>query len=355
MSELAVKNLDIPMLEKEEALRDKKTYKLKQTDKPFRLFTKDMLIDDIFQELETTRNAEGEIVNTRLSKEAQDYMKLFIESKGISFNETGYLSLRAAFYDLKRQDRIDLCRNLSIKFNLGVDVDRVLDEGKSFFDRTGKAAGALAVGLGAGAVINQVNPTLITDKIGEVTKDAIGNTVNSQGFKDTVNGALTNIATDALNDPSLKPNLINTADKVIGDMDFGIIGNLGKGAVIDTANNAINGINPGDYAGDVEKLITDLDVPGKVGTEANKIVDNTLANNTVPINLIAGGLAGLVAIPAIGKLYNNVSSRIKTRKNSREFYEIDSKLYEEDNKVEMENINRILHPKDYETASELSY
>ena len=138
-------------------------------------------------------------------------------------------------------------------------------------------------------------------------------------------------------------------------MDFGIIGNLGKGAVIDTANNAINGINPGDYAGDVEKLITDLDVPGKVGTEANKIVDNTLANNTVPINLIAGGLAGLVAIPAIGKLYNNVSSRIKTRKNSREFYEIDSKLYEEDNKVEMENINRILHPNDYEKASELSY
>lgn len=352
MSELVVKNLDIPMFDNEENLRAKKTYKLKETNKPFRVFTKDMLIDDIFQELETTRNDEGDIINTRLSKEAQDYMKLFFQGKGVEFNDTGYLSLRGVFYDLNRQDRIDLCRNLSIKFNLGVDVDRALDEGKSFFDKAGKAAAGVALGVGAGTIINNTNPTLITDKIGTVAKDAINRTVSSQEFQDTVNGALTNIATDALNDPSLKPNLINTADKVIDDMDFGLIGNLGKGTVIDTANNAINGINPGDYAGDVENMITDLNLSEKIGNEANNIVDTQLANNAVPINLIAGGIAGLVAVPAISKLYNNVSSRIKTRKNSREFYEIDSKLYAEDNKVEMDNINQLLNPK---AAQELSY
>ena len=42
---------------------------------------------------------------------------------------------------------------------IGYIYDRVLDEGKSFFDRTGKAAGALAVGLGAGAVIKGEIPS----------------------------------------------------------------------------------------------------------------------------------------------------------------------------------------------------
>ena len=135
-------------------------------------------------------------------------------------------------------------------------------------------------------------------------------------------------------------------------MDLGFVGNAAKPLITSTVTDSINGLNPGDYAGDAAKIIEDLDIPGKIGVEANNIVDTQLANNVIPINLIAGGIAGLVAVPAISKLYNNVSTRIQTRKNSREFYEIDSKLYEEDNKIEMDNINQILNPK---SSNELSY
>lgn len=225
MSESIVKNLNAPLLHNEEKNNNKFT--ILKTDKPVRIYSKDIALDDTFQELETTRDHEGNIINTRFSKEIQSFIRDYLMAKNISFDDTGYLSLRSACYSLKYDERLELCRNIKYKFDKDVDIDDRLKKSNSFFDRLKKdssmISGGALIGTAAGAGANIINPNLIPEKIGEIGKDVIGNEIEKNAG--LISGPIKDFANNFINNNVLTQTLpINLVSGALGGIAVGTVG-----------------------------------------------------------------------------------------------------------------------------------
>ena len=59
--------------------------KLIRIQKKLRIKTKDMEVDDIFRDLETTRDKDGNIIDTRFDEETQAFIRNFLAAKKCLF------------------------------------------------------------------------------------------------------------------------------------------------------------------------------------------------------------------------------------------------------------------------------
>ncbi len=293
---------------------DKKLQKyiLKKNSKPIRLLTKDIIIDDIFQELETTKDSEGKIINTRFSNEIQEYIYNFLKNKNISFEDTGYLSLRNACYGLKYNDRLELCRNINIKFDKNIDIESRINNSNGLFSNSKIVAGSTALGVGAGAILNASNSNLIPNKISNFGQNMVEQVVDNN--LPTVTESVTNVANEYVNN-----NVWEFVKKPVSEAINGLI----------TDNAPTLGESAKEYA--------------------NDFINDTVLKNTLPINLVAGGLMGIgvgIVGAATKGLYNivkNTVNRVSISKKNKEFIEIDNNLYKEENLNEAKRISSLLN------------
>ena len=176
MSESIVKNVDFSYLNgNKEMINTIKNgnYQVDKSHNKFRLFTKDMAIDNLFNELETTKDNNGTIIDTRFNNEIQEFIRGFIIEKGYEFIDTGYQSLRAACYNMNTKDRLELCRYINYKFDKKIDIDKTM-KGTKFFDKFKDSSAAMlggaTIGAGVGAAVNMVKPELGADLIRDPLK-----------------------------------------------------------------------------------------------------------------------------------------------------------------------------------------
>ncbi len=176
MSESIVKNVDFSYLNGNKKMINtikNSNYQVDKSHNKFRLFTKDMAIDNLFNELETTKDNNGTIIDTRFNNEIQGFIRGFINEKGYEFIDTGYQSLRAACYNMNTKDRLELCRYINYKFDKKIDIDKTM-KGTKFFDKFKDSSAAMlggaAIGAGVGAAVNMVKPELGADLIRDPLK-----------------------------------------------------------------------------------------------------------------------------------------------------------------------------------------
>ena len=142
------------------SISPKAKYAIKRNRRTFRVKSKDSYVDDIFLDLELTKDRNGKIVDTRFPKNIQDDIRAFLREKNVKYTDTGYLSLRAACYDLKTKDRIELCRRISYKFNKNVNIEKRLKKAGGFFETNKKAL----AGIGGGIVLGTAGGLLLNYK-----------------------------------------------------------------------------------------------------------------------------------------------------------------------------------------------
>ena len=206
-----IRNLTIPALnDPDKAVK----YALKKNNKPFRIVNKQMVLDNIFQTLESTRDVDGNIIDTRFPQEVQSYIRSFLMAKEVQYEDTGYLSLRGACYSLKYDDRLELCRNINAKFNMNLNIDEELKKSKGFFANL-KTNSAMIVGGGllgtaTGAVLSGTNEDLVPNIVGENGKAIIKNRIYNSGvpFSGKINGIVNSYLDNNVLSKTLPINLI---------------------------------------------------------------------------------------------------------------------------------------------------
>ncbi len=239
-------NLEVPCLNSDklkESIKNKKLV-LKKGQKKLRIKTKDMEIDDIFRDLETTYDKDGNIIDTRFNEETQKFIRDFLEAKKVEFDDTGYLSLRNACYNLKMEDRFDLCKMLELKTNHLVDADgRYRKVGNNIFNKSSnkvRAIGGAVLGAGAGLAIQSTKQDLITglnseNIVGNITESLNGNFVTnalSGPVSDVLSGPIKGVVTG-----------INSIANIGGGAVAGIALGIASKSVVNAFNNITTRIN----------------------------------------------------------------------------------------------------------------
>ena len=243
MSESTIKNIDLSYINRNpeviKAIKNK-NYRVDKSVKKFRLFTKDMAIDKIFNELEITKDKSGNIIDTRFNNEIQEFIRNYLKEKGYEFIDTGYQSLRAACYSLKDDDRLELCRYINYKFDKKIDIEKEL-KGTSFFNKLTNKAGIIlsgtTLGLATGAVINKIKPETGANLIRDPLKEVVEKTIN-ENVAPLFQGTVIDVANNLLDKKVLTESLpINLAL-------FSSAGTLTglAGSIISTAYGIINNI-----------------------------------------------------------------------------------------------------------------
>ncbi len=159
----------------------KAKYALKRYKRTFRVKSKDSYVDDILLDLELTKDKKGNIIDTRFPQEIQNDIRAFLREKKVMYTDTGYLSLRAACYDLKTKDRIELCRRISYKFNKDINIEKRLKKAGGFFETNKKAlagiGGGIVLGTAGGLLLNYKKPDFVPGLLGKaVEKSGVGGT-----------------------------------------------------------------------------------------------------------------------------------------------------------------------------------
>ena len=148
-----------------------KKYIIKKYKKSARVKSKDVYVDDLLQDLETTVDQNGNVVDTRFNKEEQAFIRQYLKDKNVTYLDTGYLSLRNVCYNLNTKDRLELCKNINYKFDKGIDIDKRMKKSSNFFQthKKGLAAigGGLVLGTTGGLIMNYANPSVIPTAIGD--------------------------------------------------------------------------------------------------------------------------------------------------------------------------------------------
>ena len=244
--EKVISNLEVPCLDSDKTKETIKNNKLvlKKSQKKLRIKTKDMEVDDIFRDLETTRDKEGNIIDTRFDEETQAFIRNFLAAKNVEFNDTGYLALRNACYNLKMEDRFDLCKMLETRTDHLVDADgRYRKVGNNIFNNSstkGRAIGGALLGAGAGVAVQATKQDLVTG----LSSDKI-----VSGITDSLNGnfvtkALSGPAADLLSGP-IKDVVtgINSVANIGGGIVAGAALGIASKSVVNAFNNITTRIN----------------------------------------------------------------------------------------------------------------
>ena len=241
-------------------------------------------LNSILMELETTKNGD-DIVDTRFNEEIQEEIKKFLKNANVTYEDTGYRSLREAIYSLDLEQKRSLCELLNSKLGKGIEINERIKKAKKKLNVVANGAANVSVGAGIGAnvasAINSVDPGITAGLLNGTFLGAwIEKQTQTEWFA-ALSGGL------------------------------GLIGT---------------------------EVIEHLPVVGGV---AQKIfaMENLAAFTAI------GATGGLIATGAltVASIVKNIVEHVKSNKSAKEFLELDSKKYEKQDEKEMELIRQHLH------------
>lgn len=239
-------------------------------------------LNKILQEKEVTYDQEGKIIDTRFNENDQSIIRGFLKSNNIIYEDTGYLALREAIYNLDNEKKEELCNKLDITKE---QEERLAKLNDNIFTRFSKkvvapVVAAAAGGTGIATAVNAVDPTLLA-----------------------------------------------------GALNTGIVGTI----VSKLANSKVIGWITGAVTGIVNVIGKHIPVIGSIISKASAI-------ENVAVLTVAGAGVGLIG--AIGKgIYNaikNKKSRYETQELQKQIIKRDEELYGQTDIEEIQKMREIL-------------
>ena len=138
-------------------------YKIIKNRKEVILINETNELNNILRELEVTKE-DDTYIDTRFDLNAQSEIRRFLADLKISFDDTGYRSLRQTIYSLDNEQKKSLCFLLNSKLGKGIDIEGRVAKAKRKLNviasgAAGISAGA-SLGMQAATAINSVDPAL---------------------------------------------------------------------------------------------------------------------------------------------------------------------------------------------------
>ncbi len=149
------------------------TYKLIKTHKQQQIIDQNYECNRILQELETTKNSDGTIIDTRFNKDMQENIISFLKLNNINFENTGYLSLRECIYNMDLYERIALANVINNMTGNRIKVNERLSKYDRNFSAKLKSAlkpiiGSAVLGETIATAVNSIDPSIIAAPINGV-------------------------------------------------------------------------------------------------------------------------------------------------------------------------------------------
>ena len=164
-------NINITNVNRVKLEEAKGLYKVLKGNKTRLIANKNYEINKIIQELETTRDKQGKIINTRFSSDVEKEIRTFFQNHHIAFEDTGYLSLRHAIYSLDYETKLVLADTINKKMGSFINIgSRISQYDTGFFTKLNnnvlKPVGSgIAIGASAAAVVNTIDPAILSGPI----------------------------------------------------------------------------------------------------------------------------------------------------------------------------------------------
>ena len=120
-------------------------------------------LNNILMDLETTKEND-KFIDTRFSEEIQEVIRSFLRTNGITFDDTGYRSLRQAIYALNNEQKRSLCELLNTQLAKGIEIDQRIKSARRKLNVVATTASTIGVGTMLGTqmagFVNAIDPAL---------------------------------------------------------------------------------------------------------------------------------------------------------------------------------------------------
>lgn len=142
------------------------TFNLVKNSKHRAMVNKETELNKILQDFEVTKDDKGNIIDTRFKEDIVQTIKTYFSNNGIEYNDTGYLSLRNALYNLEYEKKLEIANIIKHKLGKSVDIEKTVNKkGESIVTRikNGLLKPVMvggASGIGAATAINSINPAI---------------------------------------------------------------------------------------------------------------------------------------------------------------------------------------------------
>ncbi|MBR2828519.1 MAG: hypothetical protein IKE70_04745, partial [Bacilli bacterium] len=121
-------------------------------------------LNNILQELEVTKDDQNNYLDTRFNEKIQEEIKEYLKNNNITYEDTGYRSLRQTIYSLDNSKKKDLCNFINSKYSKGIDVEERIKKAKKKLNVVTSSIGGITAGATLGAqlanTVNAIDPAL---------------------------------------------------------------------------------------------------------------------------------------------------------------------------------------------------
>lgn len=187
-------------------------------------------LNSIISDIETTKDGNLTI-DTRLSADLQNIVRVYLKNNNINFQDTGYRSLRQAMYSLDINTKRGLVDLLNNKSGKGINVQERIEKSKRKLNVV--AVGATTTGLGlkmgvdAATAVNSVNPGLLAGGINATFLANWVEKVTDKKWYSAMAGGLGYIGTNILENLPVVGGIAEDAFALENIVSLGAIGATG--------------------------------------------------------------------------------------------------------------------------------
>lgn len=243
----------------------KNVVKLNKTNKYKNIANKSYACNMILKELETSKDVNGNILDTRFDENTIEQIKNFLKTNNIKYIDTGYLSLRDCIYKLpleKKEALINIINNLKgnnidVKTQLSKYEKSLLDKFKDNFVKPIVIGGG--AGLALATTVNAADPGWLASFYnGTGLKILFDKVINDKTIS-TISGYVTGtLASFLLKYVPFAGELFENIfayENIIITSVLGAVGNLGFNTIIRTKDNIKNTMDKAKNNKEIDKII----------------------------------------------------------------------------------------------------
>lgn len=256
-------------------------------------------LNNILQELEVTKDENNNYLDTRFNEKIQEDIKEFLKNNNITYEDTGYRSLRQVIYSLENSKKKDLCTLINSKYSKGIDIEERVKKAKKKLNVVTSSVGGITAGATLGAqlanTINAIDPALTAGALNGTVLAAWVENAAGKEWLSKLTGGLGLIGTEVVEHIPIIGSAASNIFAAENLAAFASIGAVG-GLVTTTALGAISTIkgihNRNKSKKEIEKYLK-LDQE-KYQEEDQEEIKKIEANLKEPKNLLESSIVDIV-------------------------------------------------------------
>lgn len=184
-------------------------------------------LNNILMELETKKE-NGKYTETRFNEKTQEVIREFLKSINITFEDTGYRSLRQTIYSLNSEQKKSLCNHLNNVLGKGIEVDKRVEKARKKLNVLSSTAATVSAGSAFGIrlanTVNGIDPGALS---GILNGTVLGAWVNAQTEKKWFTALASGLGLIGTEVIEHLPVIGGIAEKVFAVENLATLGTLG--------------------------------------------------------------------------------------------------------------------------------